>query len=298
MYLTGFADEAATDIDGQIEATKELGWKNIESRVIDGINLTDIPEDKFKIVCDKLSNAGVKVNCFGSAIGNWAKKLSESPQSSYDEMKRAVPRMQKLGTKLIRIMSFAIPDPLPLTNKEAEKEAIKRIKEIVKIAEDGGVICVHENCACWGGQSYEHTLRLLDAIPSKSLKLVFDTGNPVFDLDIRGNSPYKYQNSLEFYRKVKKHIVYIHIKDGKMIDGKMQYMFAGEGDGSVVEILTDLMKNGYDGGISIEPHLKVVVHDSSVKSDAKAMYDSYIEYGRRTEKILSEIGWNIHHSRH
>ena len=27
MYLTGFADEAASNIEDQIRATKELGWK-------------------------------------------------------------------------------------------------------------------------------------------------------------------------------------------------------------------------------------------------------------------------------
>src|SRR6185503_15552096 len=36
MYLTGFADEAARDIDAQIRATLELGWRSIESRNIDG----------------------------------------------------------------------------------------------------------------------------------------------------------------------------------------------------------------------------------------------------------------------
>ena len=34
MYYTGFADEAAIGIDGQIRATKELGWKFIETRKI------------------------------------------------------------------------------------------------------------------------------------------------------------------------------------------------------------------------------------------------------------------------
>ena len=44
MYLTGFADEAAKDIDGQIKATLELGWTNIESRAISGTNLHDISD--------------------------------------------------------------------------------------------------------------------------------------------------------------------------------------------------------------------------------------------------------------
>ena len=39
MYLTGFADEAAKDLAGQIRATKQLGWRYIESRAIDGTNV-------------------------------------------------------------------------------------------------------------------------------------------------------------------------------------------------------------------------------------------------------------------
>ncbi len=35
----------------------------------------------------------------------------------------------------------------------------------------------------------------------------------------------------------------------------------GEGQGYVKEILRDLQARGYDGGISIEPHLAAVFHD-------------------------------------
>ena len=48
MYYTGFADEAARGITGQIEATKKLGWKWIESRAVDGVNIHDLPEEKFE----------------------------------------------------------------------------------------------------------------------------------------------------------------------------------------------------------------------------------------------------------
>ena len=71
MYYTGFADEASVGLDGQIKATKALGWKYIESRAIDGTNIHDLPEDKFEEAVAKLEEAGVMVNCFGSAVANW-----------------------------------------------------------------------------------------------------------------------------------------------------------------------------------------------------------------------------------
>ena len=287
MYFTGFADEAAGDIDGQVKATRELGWKFIEARAIDGVNLTSVTDEKFEEIFAKLNAAGISVNCFGSGVANWSQKMTEPPDPSYAEMERAIPRMKRLGTKMIRIMSFAIPPEV--LDQDWSAEAIKRVKVIAKMAEDNGITCVHENCSGWGSLSYEHTLRLLAEVNSPALKLVFDTGNPVFDDDIRGPKPYKKQDSLEFYRAVREHIVYVHIKDGYMDGDKSVFTFPGEGNGYVREILSDLLKTGYDGGFSIEPHMAVVFHDNSVKSKSEVRYQNYVEYGRRVEKMLAEI---------
>ena len=160
---------------------------------------------------------------------------------------------------------------------------------MVEIAADGGITCVLENCSGWAAGSYEHTLRTLEAVNSPALKLVFDTGNPVFHDDIRGVPPYKKQNSWEFYNAVKEHIVYVHIKDGYMDGDKEVFTFPGEGKGYVKEIIADLLKNGYDGGFSIEPHMAVVFHDKSVQSEADIQYNNYIEYGKRFMKIVDEM---------
>ena len=61
---------------------------------------------------------------------------------------------------------------------------IGNIKKITELAEDNGVVCLHENCLSWGGQSHLHSLRLLDAVDSPALRLVFDTGNPVSMKDV------------------------------------------------------------------------------------------------------------------
>ena len=60
-------------------------------------------------------------------------------------------------------------------------------------------------------------------------------------------------------------------------------------DGDVRRILTDMLARGYDGGISIEPHLAVVFHDESVASKADARFRGYVDYGRRLESMLESI---------
>ena len=68
----------------------------------------------------------------------------------------------------------------------------------------------------------------------------------------------------------------------------------GEGDGKVREILNDLKKSDYRGFISIEPHIASVFHEEDDKDidpieKAKKQLETYVEYGRRLEKIISEI---------
>lgn len=289
MYITGFADEAGQSIDVQIKATLELGWKNIESRNVNGKNLTDISDAEFDEVCDKLSAAGVKVNCFGSAIANWGKKINDPNEKSFEEARRAIPRMKKLGTKLVRIMSYAVlPDRGP--EDQMFDERVKRVGEIFRMFNDAGLTPVHENCMNYGGMGYTYTLKLIDKIPG--LKLVFDTGNPVFTDDRTKALPYPKQSAWEFYKNVKEYIAYVHIKDGvwDTATSKSIFMFPGEGDGDVKRIVKDLLDGGYDGGISIEPHIAAVYHDPTATSDDERKYKSYVEYGRRFMTLLSEIG--------
>ena len=287
MYYTGFADEASGDLELQIKATKELGWRYIETRSLFKKNLASINDRQFEEVCKKLETSGVSFNCYGSGVGNWATSIESPPDDSYKEMEMAIPRMQRLGIKMMRVMSFPVKDLE--RNEDYAEEAFKRMRTIARIGADAGITCLHENCSGWGSLSYEHTLRLLEAVNSPFFKLVFDTGNCVFDPDVRGRPPYKNQDSWGFYQAVKKHIVYVHIKDGYVDGNKSVFTFAGEGHGRVRDIVKDLLLSGYDGGFSIEPHMQVIYHDKSVKSTDQLRYENYIEYGRRFEKLVSEI---------
>ena len=291
MYLTGFADEAATDIDGQIRATRELGWTNIESRNVGGKQIHDITDAEFDAVVAKLQAAGVTINCFGSAIANWGKKIDEPFDSSLAETQRAIPRMQRLGTKLVRIMSFAVRKNADESDAadQMEQERFRRLRELVKRFSDAGITPVHENCMNYGGMSWKHTLLMLEAVPG--LKLVYDTGNPIFTDDRAKPAPQPKQSAWEFYANVREHVAYVHIKDGRWdaVAKKSIFTFPGEGDGDVRRIVADLLKRGYDGGFSMEPHLAVVYHDASVQTPEAIKYANYVEYGRRFMKLMDEV---------
>ncbi|MGI6088226.1 MAG: sugar phosphate isomerase/epimerase family protein [Kiritimatiellia bacterium] len=287
MYFTGFADEAGKDLATQIKVTRELGWKNIEARSVQvddfpAGNLHDIPDAAFERAVEQLAAAGIQINCFGSTIANWGKKIDEPFDSSLAEIRRAIPRMQRLGTKLVRIMSFAVREG----DDQMENERFRRVREIQRMFNDAGLTPVHENCMNYGGMGWPFTLKLLENVPG--LKLVFDTGNPVFTDDRSQPPPYPKQSSWEFYRHVRDHVAYIHIKDGMVGQDGSVYTYPGEGKGEVRRIIQDLLKRGYDGGISIEPHMGAVYHDPSGQHALNAP-EIYVEYGRRIMRMVNEL---------
>ena len=302
MFLTGFADEAGSDIRTQIAATKELGWHFIETRAIGTYNLASLPEEQFEEMCALLDEAGIKINCFGSGIANWSKhpRKPEDFEASKKELLNAIPRMKKLGTKMVRGMSFLVPEDEQPDSPELEAIIFKKVNELASICEENGIIYGHENCMNYGGLSYKHTLKLLENVKSPAFKLIFDTGNPVFNSRFIGQPPYPLQSSWEFYKNVRDFITYVHIKDGTALPepGKLrapcQFCFAGDGEGDVRAIVIDLQKTGYDGGFSMEPHIASVFHEKNPDSSLEsARYSSYVEYGRRFERLLTDCGWTL-----
>ena len=299
MFLTGFADEASHDLGMQIKATKELGWKFIETRIIGEKFFGDISDEDFEKCCAMLEESGIRFNCFGSGVANWSKapRSEEDYRETKAELLRAIPRMKRLGIKMLRGMSFKVTGDEQFDSPELEAIIFRKVNELVKICEDNDIIYGHENCMNYGGQSHVHTLRLLDHVKSPNFKLIFDTGNPCFNFRKIGNPPYPLQSAREFYENVREFVCYVHIKDAVSTvepDGKVKttYTYAGEGNGDVRWIVTDLIKRGYDGGFSMEPHVAVVFHGNENPEDAallaKKKYDTYVEYGRRFEKLLAE----------
>lgn len=290
MQLTGFADEASRDIEKQIAATQELGWSCISARTLGGVNIHELPDDEFARVADRFDEAGIRIVEFGSLIGNWGKAITTDFAVTLAEIERAIPRMQRLGTQLVRIMSYA---QLPWGEDQQEQERFTRLREITKRFVDAGLTPLHENCMNWGGFSAQHTLRLIEEVPG--LKLAFDTGNPVFQRD-RSIDGHPWQDAFAFWQAVRDHVAHIHIKDCKNpLPGEVEpeYTMPGDGDAKLREILADAKARGYDGYIAIEPHVATVFHvkDQS-QVDWQQCYDSYVTYGKRLEALLGELGWH------
>jgi len=290
MIVTGISDEAGNAIETQITACKELGWKHLEMRGVQvaghpKANFHDIPENAFDSAVAQLDKAGLGVYCVGSTIMNFSKKLDDPFESTLAEVNRTISRMLRVRAKYVRIMSYKPRDD----EYETPPEVFKRVNEVTQRFLDAGITPVHENCMNYGGMSWKHALELLDNVPG--LKWVFDTANPVFNFDRSKDKPWPRQDPWEFWTHVRDHVAHIHVKDATWVPAKndADYNWPGEGQGRVRDILKDAFARGYDGGISIEPHMVVVFHDPASKANDDTMHKNFVEYGRRLEGLIAEL---------
>ncbi|MEX2578278.1 MAG: sugar phosphate isomerase/epimerase family protein [Verrucomicrobiales bacterium] len=282
FQFTGFADEAEKNIDGQIATLKEAGWSAIELRLVDGKNVVDLTDDEWARTRDRLKSEGIEIVGLGGQIGNWARPITSDFQVDIDELKRVGPRMREAGTKYLRIMSYPNPEDNPLSRDEWKARTVERLKELCTIAEAEGVILGHENCAGYG-ETAQGFLELVEEVGSPALKLIFDTGNnTLHDNDNEA--------SWDYYKACRDHIDHVHIKSARPNPEGGDWITCHVDEDPVQRrILQDLEDTGYDGWLSIEPHLKAAIHAGQDVDDSGEARQVWVEYAKRLEALVASL---------
>lgn len=279
---TGFADEAEKSLEGQIGTLRDAGWSAIELRLLDGRNVCDLSDEEWAAVRDRLAEEKIQIVGFGGQIGNWARPITADFQQDLDELRRVAPRMREAGTKYLRIMSYPNDKENPLSDADWKAEAHRRIRELARIAEGEGVVLAHENCSGCGAEA-EGWLELAAAVDSRALQLILDTGN---------NSLHANDNEAtwDFYQKTKEHITHVHIKSAKANpDGGDWITCHVDEDPVQRRVLQDLKNRGYEGWLSIEPHIMAAIHAGKDVDDSGKAREVWVEYTRRLEALVNSL---------
>ena len=282
FQFTGFADEAEKSLAGQIATLKESGWSAIELRLVGGKNICDHTDEEWTAVKETLAAHGITIVGFGGQIGNWARPVTSDFQKDIDELRRVAPRMREVGAKFLRIMSWPNDKEAPLSREDWKAEVVRRLRELAPIAEAGGVILAHENCSGYG-ESPEGYLELAAAVNSPAFKLIIDTGN---------NSLHHNSNEAtwEYYRKCRDEIVHVHIKSAKPNPEGGDWITCHVDEDPVQRrILEDLHRTGYDGWLSIEPHIKAAINAGQDVDDSGEARAVWVDYTKRLEKLVTEV---------
>lgn len=254
--ITGFADEIANELEEQVASVKKLGISHIEMRGVDGNNLIFHPDHKVKQVKAYLDANGITLSALGSPLGKIG--IEDEFEPHFEAFKRAVEIGHMMETPNIRMFSFYIPNGKALSDYEGE--VFDRLGRFADYARANEITLLHENEKGIYGEKAAECKKIMDAFYGNHFKAIFDFANFVQAKD----------DTLEGYKLLKPYISYIHIKDALWENGAV--VPAGMGDGNVKAILKDLEASGFDGYLSLEPHLSDFIGFGNLEgSDKKTL---------------------------
>lgn len=251
IRLSAFADEAATDYGTQLKVLREERIPYIELRGLDGRNIAELHEDQARKYAEQTREAGIKVWAIGSPLGKIG--IGDDFDAHLHTAEHIFRLAEIFGTDKVRVFSFYTQTP------EADREEVmRRMRELLRLADRCGVTLYHENEKEIYGDTAERCADLLDCNPG--LQSVFDPANYVqCNADVS-----------EALRLLRFRTGYYHIKDARYSDGEV--VPAGEGDGRLAEILEGLTG---DTVLTLEPHLTVFEGYSKLERSARKMQYKY-----------------------
>jgi len=246
IRLSGFADEISPHLDEQIATLERERIHYVDLRGVDGTNVLDLTDEQIARIKGTLDDHGIGVAAIASPIGK------VPIDSSFDEhlqrFQRAITLAQVFQTSSIRIFSFYPPAaanghgdaPAPSSYRD---EVLRRLRDMTARARAANIILLHENEKEIYGDTIARCRDLHENCADEHLRAAFDPANFIQC----AQAPYP-----DAYEALHPWLSYVHVKDA-LPDGRV--VAAGEGAARWPELLRRLRANGYDGFLSLEPHL-------------------------------------------
>jgi sugar phosphate isomerase/epimerase len=241
LPISGFADEIADDLDDQLSTLESLDISHLDLRGVWNENALDLSADRLDDLEATLDDRGFSVTSIGSPIGKIG--VEEAFEPHMERLDRALELAERFDADGVRVFSYYIPDgDDPAAHRE---EVLRRTEVAVEKAEDAGVTLLLENEKDIYGDTPGRMRDLLTTVDSPRLRAVFDPANY---LEV-GVCPYP-----DALVQVVEYVEQVHVKDAEFGE-RGEIRPAGEGDGRIGETVAALRDRGFDGVLSLEPHL-------------------------------------------
>lgn len=249
IKLSVFSDDLAADWERAIEAAQGAGVQGLEIRNVWGKSSKDLTDEEAKKMASALKGSGLEISCMGSTYGRrfWLDD-PESKKMTEDVLAKMIRFCEIFGTNKIRIFALWIPGyeedrnlwaVRPRFNLNLLTRIVRNMETSVKMAEDAGVMLLIEN----EGNSYSGTCRearlIMEAVDSPAVQCIYHPR--VTGLTGEGAYP-------EGYNQVNGFIQHVHM-------GRLDYYW-NNAEPTIPhrEVLEALLRDSYDGWITIERH--------------------------------------------
>lgn len=242
MRLSAFADEISPDLDEQITVLRAENIRYIDLRSVWDTNVLELSNEQVDTVRAALDSHRIRVAAIGSPIGKTP--IDRPIEDTLIQFKSALMMAIRFRAQYIRIFSFYPPAGAePADPASYRDDVLNRLRALVERAGNADTVLLHENEKDVYGDTVARCVDLMTVIDDEYFRVAFDPANFIQC----GETPYP-----DGYEALRSRLGYVHVKDAQA-DGTV--VAAGEGVGRWPELLTRLRDDGYDGFLSLEPHL-------------------------------------------
>lgn len=268
--ITGFVDEISPDVAEQIAAAQRIGLHGIDVRSVQNINVLDLTPAHLLDLRQRAVDAGLTLQSVGSPVN----KVAYAPEhraGELDKLRRAIAAAKALGTERVRIFS---PEWTQEGTEPDHGGLLDWMGEQVELAEDAGVRLIHENDAKFYGAYPTAAQRLMEALSGPHFALAYDAANTVL---------LGYRTTRDWLPWMMPYLDTIHVKDAIQAEGRI--VPAGEGDGEWPDFLSAVIRQGWQGPLTLEPHLEVAGRFGGFSGEER-----FAEAARALRQVLTAAG--------
>jgi sugar phosphate isomerase/epimerase len=239
--VSGFTDEISADLSAQLDGAVALGLGAVDIRSVDGINVLSLTDEQLATVRDGAHRRELAIACVGSPV-NKVPLTPADRDREREKLGRALHAADVLGTDRVRIFT---PEATPSHDPDAWPRVEDWMAEQVAMAKTANKILLHENDGRFWGAYPDQAQKLFQRFGGPNFRLAFDFANTV----LLGYRPVE-----DWLGWMVPYLDTLHIKDADRASG--QVVPPGQGEGRLLETFTSLAGQGWQGTLTLEPHLK------------------------------------------
>lgn len=223
------------------ETAVEHGITTFEARTVEGRRFPLVAPDVWDQLVHARKDYGIDYSAVSPGIFIRAKVGSDLIGIHADELLSMSLKMgEKLGTNTLIVFA---PDRAATEPNADFNKAVELLGAVTKRAAEHGYQVQLENLPGSYADTSDACLALLEAVGDKNLGYVWDTGN-LYEAE---------EHTFEAgFKKLAPYIRNVHLKDGRVVDGKMTWQRFGEGVTNVKGQVEALKAMDYKGTLVLE----------------------------------------------
>lgn len=276
IHLSAFADEISSDPGEQLAVLASEQIRFLDLRSVWETNVLDLSAQQVAEIQQLLAEQQTGVAALGSPIG---KVAIDAPFAEHlTRFEHALELARILHIPFIRIFSFYPPASDSQSDPSTWRaEVLRRLREFTARARAAQIVLLHENEKEIYGDTIARCVDLLESIDDPYFQVAFDPANFIQCRQM----PYP-----QAYEALRPWLRYVHVKDA-LADGSV--VAAGEGLARWPELLERLRADGYDGFLSLEPHLAAAGQFQGFSGPALFRHAS-----QSLQQLLRKMAWEYH----